>query len=228
MNVYDNLGKVRRDLDPSEISKCTDRQKTILFGMLASLEIAEKSESVHYEAVKATRRATTAIDKSRKAYETALPKRTFHDEWRETVAKLPATPITDEKKAAIAAALIEVEKAETHLAACQSAEITAKRDEKDKRAAFAKSAIAWSAIDGIPKNVGDLVKARGATERKIALANIAAGRPHDYGVGGQAVSTVGPSHLDRFKAAQAKGGSANFGYNRNAMRGAVVKPPSAR
>ena len=86
----------------------------------------------------------------------------------------------------------------------------------------------WSKNDGRPKTTADLVKERAATETNIKLENLKNGLPADYVE--HAASTVGDSHLDRFKSGQGKGGSANFGYNRNAMRGAVLQPkvPSER
>jgi hypothetical protein len=225
LNIYGPTGLPRTDIPDSEIAKLSGEQKSVFFAVMSSWSDATEAEAANNAAQSATRRAATALDKSRKKYEDAQPKRTFHDEWRETVARLPAKPVSDAAKKAIAAALVEVEKAEKHLAECHRTGYAAKQDEKDKRAAFAKNVIAWSAMDGIPKNVGDLIKARSATERKIAMDNIAKGLP-DYAV--QAASTVGDSHLDRFKAGQAKGGSANYGYHLNRMRGATVKVPSER
>ena len=222
LNIYDEYAKISRNLDPSEIAKCSKSQQKILFALLASLDVAEKAEGLHYEDVKTTRRAVTALDRSRKAYEKAMPVRTFHDEWRETVAKMPPKVVTKETKKLIADALVEVDKAEAALAECQRAEIASNATEKDKRGTFAKALIAWSAVDGIAKNVGDLVKARGETDRRIAMENIAAGLPADYSVA--QASTVGPSQLDRTKAASGRGHSANYGHNRNEMRGATLKP----
>jgi hypothetical protein len=228
MNIYDATGKVKRDLDPKEIGKCSKAQQVVLFEVLKSLPIVEKSEADAYEAVKATRRATTALDRSRKAYEDAMPKVTFHDTWLTDVAKQPPKPVSDATKKAIADALVGVEKAEKHLGECQRTEHTTRQDERARRAEFAKHSIAFSAIDGIPKSVGDLIKQRGAVERGIALKNIADGYPSDYSVA--QASTVGPSHLDQFKSGQGKGHSANRGYGRNSMRGATLAPkaPSER
>jgi hypothetical protein len=118
LSIYDALGKIRRDLDPSEIAKCSKGQQTILFPVLSSLEAAEKSETMHYECVKAVRRGVTALDHARKAYEKALPTRTFHMEWLETVAKQKPKPPSKETVKAIADALSTVEKAEASLAEC--------------------------------------------------------------------------------------------------------------
>lgn len=226
LNIYDARGLPRVDIPDAEIAKLSEKQKPVFFAVIASYSDATEAEAANNAAQSATRKAVTALDRSRKQYEGAQPKRTFHDEWRETVAKLPAKPVSDATKKAIATALAEVEKAEKHLAECHRAGHAAKQNEKDKRAAFANAVIAWSHVDGCAHNTADLVRARSAAESKIALENIARGLPPDYAV--EQASTVGNSHLDRFKAGQGKGGSANFGYHRNAMRGAVVKVPSER
>jgi hypothetical protein len=220
LHTADALGRVRRDLDPLEIAKCSPMQKEKLFDMLGSLEIAEQSETVHYTCKKNTSKAETALGRSRKAFEAVSPKRTFHDEWRETVAKLPPVPVSDETKQAVADALVVIEQCEQHLASCQSAELAAKKDEHDKRATYARAAIEFSKWDGIAKDVASLVRARSATERRIAMANLEAGLPVDHGTG--PVDTTGPSHLDRFRKGMGKGSSANRGYNMNRMRGATV------
>jgi hypothetical protein len=224
MHVYDNLGKVRRDLEPSEIAKCTKQQRKILFEMLAALETAEQSEHVAYEARKTTGRATTAVGREQRAYEKVMPKKNFMDIWRTDVAGLAPIPISDEQKKATADALIEVEKAEAFLAACQRAEIAAKTDEKNKRAAFARAAIAWSHVDGCPHDVADLIRARAATERKIAMDNIAAGLPHDYAVA--QASTVGPSRYDHMRKNMPRVHPSNPGHH--IIRGSQVKLPSER
>jgi hypothetical protein len=129
----------------------------------------------------------------------------------------------------VAAALKVVQKAEQHLAECVAAEYPAKALRKEKRMAFSTALRHWSTLDGVPKSTGDLVGERSRVEIARKRENIANGMPADYAA--HVASTVGPSHLDRFKAGQGKGGSANVGYNPNRMRGAqlqMMKPPSER
>jgi hypothetical protein len=223
LSIYDQFGKINRNLDPAEIARCSKMQQKILFPVFASLEAAEAAESLHYEAQKATRRAVTALDRSRKAYEAELPQHTFHDEWLITIAKQKPKPVTEAKKKAIAVALTEVNKAEAFLAECQRSEIVLKADEKVMREAFARAVIAWSPVSGIAMNVADLVRARGATERGIAMKNIEAGLPHDHALA--AASTVGPSPWDHLRKGSGKGHSANIGTNLNRMRGATIPKP---
>jgi hypothetical protein len=103
---------------------------------------------------------------------------------------------------------------------------TAIRDEIEARNALDKIARAFLAGFGKPQTPDELLKdhARGEAERR---RQIAAGeiRP------AQRVSTVGPSVLDRFAAAQ-RGGHAGFagqGYRRGAYssahKGQIVAPP---
>lgn len=125
----------------------------------------------------------------------------------------------------IAASIKAMEAAHDHLAKCEIAETEAMNVRKDKRQAFANALKEWSAVDGRPKSVGDLVKARAATEAAQTLENIKNGLPPDYAVA--QASTVGDSHLDRFRAnsggkGQVHANSVNHGYNRNAMRGAKL------
>jgi hypothetical protein len=226
LNVFDQYGGIRNDLDENEIAKCNLVQKDALMALLTAWADTQAEDTACLEVDKAARKAETALDKARKAYEVAQPVRTFHDEWKRTVAKIPEPePEPDpEVTKKIAAALKNVEKAEKHLAACHAAECPAKQLRKQKRAAFTEKLFIWATMDGAPKSVGNLIKERSKREAEIKMANIAKGLPHDYAVA--QASTVGDSHLDRFKAGQGKGHSADQGYGRNAMRGATIKLPT--
>jgi hypothetical protein len=128
----------------------------------------------------------------------------------------------------IASATKVIAAARTHLDTCIAAVNPARQARAQKRAIFADRLREWSKVDGSPKSVGDLIKERSRVEAEQKMANVAAGLDPNYVE--HMASAVGNSHLDRFKAGQGKGGSANFGYNRNSLRGAQLptKPPSER
>jgi hypothetical protein len=224
-HAFDHLGKINRNPEASEVAKMAPVQKTIYFEMLSSLEKTEAAETIFYEAKKAVGRATTAVKVAQKAYEAVVGKRTFMDEWRVTVAKLPEKVITDEQKQTIADALVEVEKAETFLAKCEHTSDAASKEQTSTRREYAAAAFAWAKVDGIPKDVASLVRARSETERAISMKNISEGRAFNDD-GSAQVSTVGPSPYDRQRKAMPRTHPLNPG--RHVIRGATIKPPSVR
>jgi hypothetical protein len=222
LNIFDQLGNVRADLDEKEIAKLSDEQKPALFAVLSAFADTNAADAACIEVEKAVRKGETALGKARQAYEAALPKWTFHDEWKVTVAKLPRPEPDPAVMKRVKAALKAVTAAEEHLEACRVALIPAKALRQEKRKAFTVALNIWATMDGQPKNVGDLIKERSRVERKIAMDNIGAGLPPGYAV--DQASTVGDSHLDRFKAGGGRGHSADHGYHQNKMRGATLRP----
>jgi hypothetical protein len=223
LNIYGPTGLPRADIDENEIAKLSQEQQTAYFNVISSFTETTEADAAFVECEKAKRRAITDLKKKMDAHENSAPKRSFYDEWKKVVAKIPEPAPDPEVAKKVAASLRAVEKANDHLEACELAEKAARTVRNEKRQVFALAVMAWSRVDGCPKSTADLIRARSETERKIALENIANGLPPDFAVA--QASTVGDSHIDRFKAGQGKGHSANFGYNRNAMRGAIVGQP---
>jgi hypothetical protein len=228
LNIYAADATIRTDIPDTEIAKLSKNQQTAYFDVMSSLSDTTEADAAVIAKEKARRAAISNLKRLMDGHEKIAPARTFYDEWKRTVAKIPEPEPDPDTVKKVAASLKTIEKANEHYEQCTLDEVAAKQVRAEKRQAFATAIIAWSRLDGLPKTVGDLIKARSETERKIAMDNIANGLPPDYAVA--QASTVGGSHLDRFKAGQGKGGSVNVGYNPNRMRGAQLrmKPPSER
>jgi len=225
LNIFNSVGLPRTDIPDAEIAKLDKAgQLPAFMGIMKAYPDTLDSDAAYVVAEKAKRKAISDLKRLMYAHEKITPPRTFYDEWKKTVAKIPEPAPDPEVTKKVAASLKTIEKANAHLEQCELDLREARKVREEKRKAFALALMAWSRVDGKPKSVGDLIKARSATERKIAMENIAAGLPPDHAV------AVGPSHLDRFRAGQGKvaGHSANFGYHRNALRGANVFPPKVR
>ncbi|SDI55249.1 MULTISPECIES: hypothetical protein [Bradyrhizobium] len=224
-SIFDAQGLPRRDLDEKSIAKLSKPQQKALFAVQSTYLASDEAEVEFIATEKATRSAAQDLKKRMAEYEAVVPRRTFYDEWKVTVAKQPERTISSEKQAQIEAALQAVDHANVALEQRRAAEFPAKQRRKEARQAFANALRDWSLVDGRPKSVSDLVKENAKRESDRKLALIAAGLPPDHDA---VQSSVGDSHLDRVKASGGRGHSANFGYNRNSMRGATVKPPSQR
>jgi hypothetical protein len=228
LNIFDQYGNVSNNLSEAEIAKCSPAQQAVLFPLLAAWSDTQEEDKRCNEVEANKRKAQTALDRAQKVLQAVTPVRTFHQEWLVTVAKQPEPEPDPAVVKKVKAAQKVVDAAEGYLAECISAVLPAQAVRDQKRRVFTDLLREWSKNDGRPKTTADLVKERSATERKIAMDNIAAGLPPDHAVA--QASSVGDSHLDRFKAGSGKGGSANFGYNQNRMRGAQLpqKLPSQR
>jgi hypothetical protein len=226
LNIFGVDALPRTDIPETEIAKLSPEQSAAFFALMTSYAATVEADIATREREKAKGRAETALKKQMAAYEAMAPKRTFFDEWKKTVAGIVEPPIDPDLKKKMKASMIRVDEAHAHLAECEKDINVSKKDRQAKRKVFTNALVEWSKLDGTPKNVGDLVRARHKTESEQQLANIAAGMPADYAAAQQ--STVGPSHLDRFKSGQGKGHSVNQGYLQNKMRGATVKVPSER
>jgi hypothetical protein len=225
-SIFDTHGLPRRDVSESEIALMSKPQQNAFFVLAETYVASEDGERDFIDAQKTKRRTASALKKLMDDHEKIIPARTFYDEWKKVVAHLPEPEPDPAIADRIAASLKAVEAAYKCLAQCEIAETKAMQVRKEKRQAFVKALKEWSAVDGRPKSVGDLLKARAEIEAQQKLANIAAGLPPDYVE--QRQSTVGPSHLDHFKANtggkdQVHANSANHGYHRNSMRGAAVR-----
>jgi len=220
LNVFDAYGFIRSDLTDAELSSVIPSERKVLFSLLEAHNEVKATEEATVTGEADKRKAMTALDRAKAAYELAKPKWTAHDEWRRTVARLPQEPPDPAVEKKAASALKVVVAAEQHLAACVAAITPALTKRQEARAIYAKRLIEWSKLDTRPKNVGDLIKERSRVETAQKLKNIAEGLPADYVA--DSVSTVGPSHLDRVRSGAGKGGSINHGYSTNKMRGANV------
>jgi len=229
LNIFDAIGSVSKNIDEQEILKCNPEQLAVLFPLLDAYADSQAEDEACNAVEADKRKAETALGRAEKALAAVTPVWTAHDEWKKTVARLPVPEPDPIVVAKVASATKAVEATQAHLDACIAATFPAKARRDQKRAALTDLMRQWSKIDGAPKSVGDLIKERAAVEAAQKMANIAGGMPVDYVE--HVASTVGNSHLDRFKAGQARGGSANFGYHRNSLRGAQLpmqKLPSQR
>jgi hypothetical protein len=226
LNIFGKMGLPRLDIPESEIAKLSKEQSAAFFSVISTYSDTNEADNSAIASEKAKRAAISDLKRRMVAHETIIPPRTFYDEWKRTVAKMPEPEISADTKKKLAASLKGIERAHAYLAECESAEVVAKQVRKEKRQAFAVALMAWARVDGSPKTTADLVRARAKTEAAQQLANIAAGLDPNHAAHLQA--TVGDSHLDRFKAGQGGGHSVNQGYGRNKMRGATVKVPSER
>jgi hypothetical protein len=224
INIFDKQAGVRKDISDSEIVKLTPEQQAAYVALVAALMDTEEADAALIASEKATRAAVTALKKKMEEYEALVPKRTFFDEWKRTVAKMPEPEPDPEATKKIKAKLKEVEKANAALEQCRAAEFPVRKLRAEKRQAFADALKHWSAVDGTPKTVGDLVKENAKREGERKLAALRGELDEDT----RPASTVGPSHLDRVKAGGGRGHSANYGYNRNSLRSAQLRPPSVR
>jgi hypothetical protein len=219
-NVFDNYGAVRTDLTEAELAQCTQEELGVLFPLFEAHINAKAAEDACAEGEANWRKATTALDRARKAYDDAQPRLTFHDVWKRDVARLPVAPPDPAVIKMVAAALKVVEAAEQYLAECETALAPARNSRHQAIAVYSQRVKEWAKLDNRPKNVGDLIKERSRVETAQKLKNIAEGLPADYVA--DSVSTVGPSALDRIRSGAGKGGSVNVGHNMNRMRGANV------
>lgn len=228
LSIFDQFGNVSNSLEEEEIAKCTPEQTAVLFPLLAAWADTQEEDRRCLDVEANRRKAQTALDRAEKVLQSVTPVRTFHQEWLVTVAGQPEPEVDAAVVKKVKAATKVRDAAQEYLAQCISEVLPAQKVRDEKRRAFTDLLRAWSRVDGRAHNVGDLVKQRAATETRQKLENLKNGMPVDYVE--HAASSVGPSHLDRFRSGQGKGGSANYGYNRNALRGAVIplKLPSVR
>ena len=231
LNIFNNVGLPRTDIPDTAIAKLDKAAQLPAFmQVMTAYPDTLDADAAFIVAEKAKRAAISNLKRLMDAHEKIAPKRTFYDEWKKTVAKIPEPAPDPEIAKRVAASLKTIDKANAALEQSELDLREARKAREDKRKAFALAIMAWSRVDGKPHSVGDLIKARSATERKIAMDNIAAGLPPDHAVA--EASTIGNSHWDRFRAGQGKvaGHSANLGYHRNALRGANISPklPSDR
>jgi hypothetical protein len=224
LNIFDTKGLPSMEIPDSEIAKLDAEQKAAFFQLMASYSETVEADAETIECEKAQRRAVTDLKRKMEAHEKLMPKHTFFDEWKRTIAKQPPAKPDPDLTKKLKASMANVDKAHEHLAGCERAIVVSKQVRQTKRKTFGLALIAWSKVDGTPKSTADLVKARAKTEQTQQLANIAAGLPPEYAEARQ--STVGDSHLDRFKSGGGRGHSANFGYHRNKLRGAQLRVPS--
>jgi hypothetical protein len=224
LNIFDQFGNLSKNLGEAEIGKCSLEQQAILFPLLEAWTETQAADEYCVQVEADKRKAETALAKAERVLETITPKWTAHQEWQVTVAKMPRPEPDPTVTKKINSATKVVVAARTHLDTCIAAVNPAKQARDEKRAIFADLLRKWSQVDGSAKSVGELIKERARVEAEQKMANVAKGLPPDYVE--HMASTVGNSHLDRFKAGQGKGGSANFGYSRNSMRGATIKLPS--
>ena len=129
-------------------------------------------------------------------------------------------PPCDEVVEKVRAATEVVEAAEKFLGICISEVEPAKIARRNARARYTSMLMEWSKVDSTPKNDGDLVKERIATETKIKL------RQHQERVARRVRRRIRSRpwgrRTDQFRAGQGKGHSADRGYNLNKMRGAQL------
>jgi hypothetical protein len=226
LNIYAADATIRKDIPEAEIAKLSKEQSDAFFAVMTSYSDTTEADAALIECEKATRRAITDLKRKMDLHEKIVPARTFYDEWKRTIAKLPEPEPDPEITKKLAASIKSVEKTNGLIETCQRNEELGRQARIAKRQAFANALKIWSGLDGTPRTTADLIRARVETERKIAMENIAAGLPADYAVA--RTSTVGNSHLDRVRAGAAKGGSADRGYNMNRMRGAQLQQPKAQ
>jgi hypothetical protein len=226
LNIFDAYGHVSNSLSEAEIARCSPEQQAILFPLLAAWSDTQE-EDIRCNEVEANRRkAVTALDRAEKVLLSVTPLHTFHDEWLRTVSKQPVPEPDPAVTKKIKSAQKVRDAAQEFLAECIAAVLPAQALRDQRRRDFTTLLRTWAANDGRPKNVGDLVHDRIATETAQKLANIAAGMDPNYAA--HSASTVGPSHLDRMRSGMGKGGSADYGHNPNKMRGAQLKVQSER
>jgi hypothetical protein len=223
LNIFDQFGNPSKNLNEAEIGKCSSEQQAILFPLLEAWTATQTADEYCAQVEADKRKAETALNKAEKVLETVTPRWTAHQEWQVTVAKMPRPEPDPSVTKKINSATKVIIAARTHLDMCVSAMDPAKQARDERHAIFAGLLRKWSKVDGSPKSVGELIKERARVEADQKMANVAKGLPLELDK--QMTSKVGNSHLDRFKAGQGKGGSANFGYCKNLMRGAAVKRP---
>lgn len=227
LNIFDQFGNVSNNLSEAEIAKCSPAQQAVLFPLLTAWSETQEEDKRCNEVEANRRKAQTALDRTEKVLADVTPKWTAHQEWQKTVARMQMPEPDPAVIKKVKAAQKVRDAAEEYLGQITAEVLPARAMRDQKRRAFTDLLREWSKNDGRPKTTADLVKERSATERKIAMDNIANGLPADYSVA--QTSSVGDSHLDRFKAGSGKGGSANYGYNQNRLRGAQLpKVPSER
>lgn len=222
LNIFDAYGSVSRNLSETEIAKCSPEQTAVLFPLLEAFADTQAQDELALQVEANERKAKTALDRAEKVLQSVTPVHTAFMEWERTVARKPVPEPDPAVTKKVKAATKVRDAAQEYLAECVAELRPARALRDQKRIAFTDLLRAWSRVDGRAKNVGDLVKQRSETERKIAQANIDAGLPADYAVA--QASTVGDSHLDRFKSGQGRGSSADRGFHLNRMRGAQLPP----
>jgi hypothetical protein len=207
--IFDQYGKVRRDIDENEIA---DLPAATRDALMAVLDAAIKSEDADQEAIaaeSAMRCAARNVADKLTVHRGLAPIRSFHDEWRETVAKLPPKPVDRGMTEAAAAAAQEVERANVLLDECRSDAYRLQRNRLSCRQAFADAAAAWSLVAGTPKTTADLVRANVQRETVHQLGIL-----NGTIVPAAVVCNVPPSQLDSVLRSGSRGSSANLGYRR--------------
>jgi hypothetical protein len=208
-SVFDQYGKVRRDLDEHEIATMPVVKRNALMTMIDAAIKSEDADQASVEAESATRAAARNVASKLDAHRKLTPARSFHDEWRETVAKFPPVPVDPATTGSAAAAALDVELANAVLETCRAAAFLTQRTRNDCRQVFATAAAAWSLVDGSPKTTAELVRenVKRETEHKLAILS-----------GKVTPDVVEPvrrlSQLDSVLSSGARGSSANFGYRR--------------
>jgi hypothetical protein len=226
MNVFDQHGRVRHDIDQREIEKLSPVQRDALLAMIDTALKAEAAEDGFRDAEVATGAAGRDAALKTTAFNQAVPQRTFLQEHRAAIRARQGLPPEEAviepkvlKRAEAAAKAADA--ANATLEKCRADEITAKGYRGECRLAFATKAKVWSTVDGAPKTTADLVRinSKAEIERKRAVAD---GRlPPD------AVDPVyHQEQIDRVMAGGARGSSADLGYRR--QPGRLPKLPSER
>jgi hypothetical protein len=222
---FDARGHVRSvcDIKEGELAELSEVQREALMALLKASIETEQADAAFIEAQKAIRAAANKHTRMIAEYAEVAPARTFRDEWRATVAKLPPLRVDPKLLKAAAATTKKVEEANAALQAAVAAEVPVKKARDAARIAFGYALSTWTSVDPRPRTTADLVRENSRREIEHKMALVAQGLSPDYIEGSQ--STVGPAHIDRVKAG-GRGRTANFGYNRNALRGAKI--PSQR
>jgi hypothetical protein len=174
-SIFDAQGIPRRDVSDKEIALMSKHQQSAFFAVAETFIKSEDGERDFIEAQKTTRRAHTVLKKLMEDHEKIVPARTFYEEWKRTVAHIPEPEPDPAIAKKVAASLKAMEAAHAHLAQCETAETKAMHARKEKRQAFVFALKEWSAVDGRPKSVGDLIKARAIVEAGEKLARVAEG-----------------------------------------------------
>jgi hypothetical protein len=171
MNIFGATGQILEDIDPAEVEKLDPPVRETLLTLLDSAAKMASADKAFVDAGKAVSVAARDMNLKQDACLRIVPQRTFHDEWREQVAKLPPKPIDRAtQKRALEAAEAADEAAALHQKALTD-EIMAKNWRTVCRKDYETALRAWAAIAPGPKTTADLMRANVAAEtaRKHAI-----------------------------------------------------------
>src|SRR5258707_619113 len=118
LNIYRNTGLPRTDIPDDIIAKLSPEQYVAFFAVMSSFTDTTEMDAAFITAEKKKRAAITNLKKLMDAHEKITPPRSFYDEWKRTVAKIPDPEPDPEIAKKVAASLKTIDKANTHMDQC--------------------------------------------------------------------------------------------------------------